>query len=350
MKVEIGSEFWTGSTPLNGSGVASLLPKGMESHYTLCGRTALELVLRDAMQARSVRKAYLPSYCCHTMIEPFSAKGIEVVFYPVFFGDMGLCWDFNESNDCDLVLLMDYFGFRSEHTFRIAQNQKAKGKLVLYDATHSLFCENMDYTGCDYVFGSVRKWFGVSAGFCAKAGSWTSFPALKRNVAYTRMRNAAFDDKRRFIAGEPVDKQRFLNAFSQAEESLETDYIGYGPDTESAQILETVNVAYIRRKRRENAAYLQQALGHAETIRFLLPPQKADCPLFVPILLPQGQRDGLRRHLIENQIYCPVHWPAPEGAVSNIYARELSLVCDQRYSVADMERTLATIGDFIKKD
>jgi hypothetical protein len=57
---------------------------------------------------------------------------------------------------------------------------------------------------------------------------------------------------------------------------------------------------------------------------------------FVPILLPN--RNEIRAHLTKNEIYCPVHWPKPEGCESNIYDHELSLICDQRYGIKDMKR------------
>ncbi|NBH32795.1 hypothetical protein D3Z58_04330 [Clostridiaceae bacterium] len=37
-----------------------------------------------------------------------------------------------------------------------------------------------------------------------------------------------------------------------------------------------------------------------------------DCSLFVPVLVPNGKRDRLRRYLIENEIYCLVHWMISE--------------------------------------
>ena len=70
-----------------------------------------------------------------------------------------------------------------------------------------------------------------------------------------------------------------------------------------------------------------------------------DCPLFVPVLL--ENRDKVRKHLTENKIYCPVHWPKPEGADSNIYDMELSLICDQRYGVNDMERIVSVLSEVI---
>lgn len=348
---EIGSEFWTGCTPLDGAGVAQLLPAGMDSRYTLCGRTALELVLRDAMQTRTVRKAYLPSYCCHTMIEPFVAKGINVEFYDVYFTDTGIGCDFREDNGCDLVFLMDYFGFRDENTARLTKHQRALGKCVVYDATHSLFCENMDHSSCDYVFGSFRKWFGVNAGFCAKRGVWSDFPELTQNTAYTQRRNTAFEAKKQFMAGKPMDKQQFLTAFSQAEESLETDYIAYGPDVESLQTLKTVNVDFIRRRRRENAAFAIAGINAMHCAKVFSPyrqVREGECPLFVPLQVDAAQRTDLRRKLIENRVYLPIHWPASDlhGKTGNIYDTELSFVCDQRYAEADMARAIEIIRSF----
>lgn len=352
MKPEIGSEFWTGCTPLNGSGVKQLLPAGMKTYYTLCGRTALELVLRDAMKDRQLRKAYLPSYCCHTMIEPFTVKDIQVQFYDVFFTDTGIGCDFAEDNDCDLVFLMDYFGFRDADTAPRAARQKAMGKCVVYDATHAMFCKNMDYSACDYVFGSFRKWFGVNAGFCAKRGDWEAFPVLTENPRYTTARHTAFDQKRRFMAGEPVNKDAFLQTFSQTEESLETDYMGYGPDAESLKILDTVNVDLIRRKRRENAACAMEKIGSSGIVSS--PYQRVgsdDCPLFVPLKIDTEARTALRRTLIDNRIYLPIHWPLSDlhctNAISEqIYKTELSFVCDQRYDPDDMDRAIQIIRSF----
>ena len=348
MKSEIGSEFWTGCTLLDGTGVAQLLPARMDTRYTLCGRTALELVIRDAMPIRS---AYLPSYCCHTMIEPFVSKGIRVMFYDVFFTDTGISWNFDDNHGCDLVFLMDYFGFCGESTFRIARQQKTAGKLVVYDATHAMFCRNMDYSPCDYVFGSFRKWFGVNAGFCAKKGAWKTFPELTENTGYCTARNKAFAHKQLFMAGKSVEKELFLAAFSQAEESLETDYVGYGPDAQSMDILQKVNVEYIRKMRQENAAFAIEQINGMESLVFRSPykqVQEGECPLFVPLQVSADRRTDLRRLLIENRVYLPIHWPASDlhQHLGDIYNTELSFVCDQRYTQADMERAIKILRSF----
>ena len=81
--------------------------------------------------------------------------------------------------------------------------------------------------------------------------------------------------------------------------------------------------------------------------------------MFVPVLVPDGKRNELRRHLINNEIYCPIHWPVSEyhmggshkldDKTENIYANELSLVCDQRYIEEDMNRMVDVIREFWKE-
>ena len=76
-------------------------------------------------------------------------------------------------------------------------------------------------------------------------------------------------------------------------------------------------------------------------------PGEGDVPLFVPVLVKDSLRDPLRRFLIGNQIYCPVHWPdAGTGGGKELYAGELSLLCDQRYGQEDMQRQINTIKEF----
>lgn len=72
---EIGSEFWLGCTP-SSSKEYSMRPYNIYHSdlfnvvETLSGRTALEYIV-EFLKAQGKRIAYLPSYCCHTMIEPF---------------------------------------------------------------------------------------------------------------------------------------------------------------------------------------------------------------------------------------------------------------------------------------
>ena len=74
-----------------------------------------------------------------------------------------------------------------------------------------------------------------------------------------------------------------------------------------------------------------------------------DCPLFVPILV--ENRNELRKYLISKNIYCPVHWPISSlhklsDEERYIYDHEISLVCDQRYNLEDMDYICECIKEF----
>lgn len=67
-------------------------------------------------------------------------------------------------------------------------------------------------------------------------------------------------------------------------------------------------------------------------------------PMFVPIFL--ENRNEMRKKLMKNNIFCPVHWPfnASEEDKNSLYDTELSLVCDQRYSSNDMENIVKVLN------
>ena len=106
LRGEIGSEFW--DIPL------APQENGIFPPYTvwyLSGRVALRAILSDLCARQVVRTAALPSWCCHTMIAPFSDTGIKVFFYPVFVADGVLRQEQGSCPSCDVTLVMDYFGY-----------------------------------------------------------------------------------------------------------------------------------------------------------------------------------------------------------------------------------------------
>ena len=156
--------------------------------------------------------------------------------------------------------------------------------------------------------------------------------------------------KDQYIRGMGDWNKSYLQLFGKAEDMLEDIGIesAHEGDVLAARRL---NVDMIREKRRSNAAKLRDAFKDI----IIFPEMKdSDCPLFVPVMVPENKRDELRRYLIEREIYCPVHWPVSEyhklnDKTEEIYRNELSLVCDQRYSSADMDRMIDTIEAFWKE-
>ena len=324
---EIGSEFW--DVPQKKEKTKTQFPT---VQWYLSGRSALRAIIRDLKDVKTIA---FPSWCCDSMVRPFFEAGIAVVYYSVLFQNGFIqTIDLNQ----DALFLMDYFGYSTQI--------EALHPCTIRDVTHSVFTG--EYKDADYFFGSLRKWCGIWTGGYAWAkdgrklmdgsGSDNGFgetrkKAMKLKAAYIR-------------TGEGV-KGDFLRLFEEAEKCLET--AGIAPAAErDISLAAYLDDELVRKKRRQNAKILMDAMPEQLIFREL---NEKDCPMFVPILVPDGNRDKLKRYLIEHDIYCPTHWPiskyhALDSQERKLYDNELSLVCDQRYDAEDMYRIIETIKGF----
>ena len=324
---EIGSEFWDIPISKRQNG---LFPSATQWYQS--GRSALRTILAE----NRFQTAALPSWCCESMIQPFLDAGVEVSFYPAME---------ETETDADVTLVMDYFGYRREPMVR------SNGS-VIRDLTHSVFSGT--YDDADYYFGSLRKWAGFLTGGFAWTQDGHALPEGKPDkTEYVSLRRAAMRQKKSYLFGEPDDSgtvirdKRYLGIFSEAEELLETSEILTG-DPADAKAARLLDVDELREQRRENATELLKTIADVALFPEL---REQDVPLFVPIRVPGGRRDGLRAFLREQSIYCPVHWPLSSshrlsGKLQMIYEEELSLVCDQRYGKAEMKRIADVIHEY----
>ena len=335
MRSEIGSEFW--DVPIV-DGLNTIFPS--DTVWYLSGRCALRAIIKDVKRKIHFRKVALPSWCCDSMIIPFVEENVEVTFYSVTYTEGRLRQDFSSVAGCDAMLVMDYFGYRREWDYSF-------DGIVIYDATHGILCGGL--RDADYTFGSLRKWAGFyTGGFAFAKEGGLLVEGLDTDAPYIAMRQDAMKQKRQYIAEQSSSKD-YLSVFSQAETMLDLPSSGAG-SSEDVVAARHLNTEFIRSKRRENAAVLMDSLSDYVIFPEL---REDDCPLFVPLLLPESDRDALRRHLIAKEIYCPIHWPLTavhklDSDQREIYQREISIVCDQRYGLADMQRICSEIRDFLK--
>lgn len=360
---EIGSEFWTGCTPVSRYQEYTMRPKSIYDNHsyqiveTLSGRTALEHIV-ELLVRKGAKSAYLPAYCCHTMIEPFLTHGMKVSFYDLELTGNGLHRWVDDDHQCDCILVMDYFGHIDKETFEIAFQEKAKGVSTIYDATHSMYSE-VNYGAYDFIYGSYRKWVDINSGFLAWKGDLKGASITQNSSdgdAYPSTRASLFDKKASFMNNGAVRKDEFLPLLNTAESILEEQYHHKMPDTRSKEVLKWTDAVFLINARKQNAQLLTNAIKTMDNkrIRCFNPiVDKDDTPLFVAVSVAPEDRNNLRKHLISNQIYCPVHWPIsdihPKNTKSQfLFDSELSLICDQRYGLDDMRRMVNAIKDFFQ--
>lgn len=333
---EIGSEFWIESVPDN-------LLTERDGVYCLSGRTAIDLILQDILRKRTVRSVAMPGWCCDSMVSPFVAYGIEVRFYDICHTEI------TEQFCEDVFYLTNYFGYENTLPLDVIKKVKEKGAVIIYDRTHSFLLDDTCYCElADYNFASIRKWMGVVGG--ALVEGLKDSPHL-RDCPYLQGKEIAMRDKYHYLQGDnSIVKDKFLAVFREFGHRLVEDYCNYAMDDLSYTLYKHTYQQMMKQQRRENAAYIHE---HLKGVRFLYELTDAAAPLFVPVLFEnKEQRDYVRKKMIEQQIYCPVHWPQPTGipaefVVNDIVGRELSLICDQRYGLNDIKQEIETIKLFI---
>ncbi|MBE6581337.1 MAG: hypothetical protein E7650_06970 [Ruminococcaceae bacterium] len=323
MHREIGSEFF-------GIPVCEAKNRLFDgAAWFMSGRSALLAIIEELCASKVVKTAALPDWCCESMVQPFLEKGIKVAFYAALEPPSPL--------QADILLVVDYFGYD--------QTPVPIGfeGIVIRDTTHSLFTKQ--YTDAAYSFGSLRKWAGFLTGGYA-FGLRHPMSELPHLREFEYLRRDAMAAKLSYLRGERQDKAH-LQLFAQAESLLDRGGL-YAANENDVYHAQHLDVGALHTARTENAMLLHRYLYEFA----LFEPSEDTCPLCYPILTPY--RDALRRHLIENEIYCPVHWPlaaelCPTEGTRRIYEQELSLVCDQRYGEADMMRIVRTVQEFFEK-
>lgn len=335
---EIGSEFWDIPRAEQENNQFSGATQWFQS-----GRSALGYIISVMKKKQRFGSVAMPSWCCESMIRPFAERGIEVKFYPVCLDESHrLVRNTEAVTHCDALFAMDYFGYAA------GADSISYGGTVIRDVTHSVFSRVS--SDADYTFGSLRKWAGFwTGGFVLSNAAWQAADVPAAEPMYCRLREQAMRGKALYISGKS-DSKDYLQTFSEAEQRLDRGDICLAADRD-VDAARHLDIGLIKERRRKNAKRLLEALSDMA----LFPEMgEDDCPLFVPIIVPNGKRDELRRYLIENSIYCPAHWPLSEyhkldEKVQTLYKDELSLVCDQRYTEEDMVRIIETIKQFWKR-
>lgn len=354
---EIGSEFWGNDGFYDDKVKRTPIVFTGQMKGFMCGRTALDYIIRDAVVDMGLESVLLPSYCCHTMIEPFLKNGIRIRFYSVKIGEKGFLRELPEPDKNEALYLMPYFGFEDLDVYE--KSQIKQWKFCILDNTHSCFIDSViqyEDLNIKYVFASYRKWANI-IGYAAayKVGSDFRFlPEFVSSKTYLAIKEQACHKKKLYIEENSGNKDEFLHLYKEAERMLDVDYVDHAALEAGIAAYEQFNRVKMKKCRRENAKFLLRELGRLENVGIPFTSiKKDDCPLFVPILLQEDLRNHLRAYLIEKGIFCPIHWPiSPVHELGieekKIYRQELSIICDQRYDLSDMQKIIDYICGFLK--
>lgn len=326
--MEIGSEFSLNINSLNykKNNIFNYL-KDYNTCYFDTGRSAIKSI--NIPQG----KILLPEYICESVTKCFNRK--DIVFYKLKDNFEIDEKDILEKIDNVKVLfIMHYFG--SIQNINILNKIKLicakKSILIIEDTTHSLLSKKS--TIGDYMVCSLRKWFPISrGGVVYSKNKLDIINDCKKDNDNSKIYGMII--KELYLNNKLDEKDLYLKMFKNYEKQIDSNReIQYISDL-SKYILSCCDIKEIKKKRIENYQYLLNNID----IKPINKIKRGECPFVY--LIRNDNRDELRRYLINNNIYCAIHWP-------NCSSNELSLTIDNRYSKEDMKYIIKCVNKFNK--
>ncbi len=320
--------------------------------YFDSGRSALKYVISNI---RMEGKVLLPEFICESVIECFSID--EVEFYKIkedFEIDVA---DLKRkiTNNTRLILLMHYFGrVQNLETLAVVRNIADEYDVVIIeDTTHSIFSRKS--TIGDYMICSIRKWIPVPrAGVAYSKKNRINGFSIKRSMENQRFVGFLMKDQYIHQRGWETNfakkyNQAYRAIFSSEEDKIDNQNDMLRCSDFSEFLIKCFDVESLKKKRKENYLYLK---NHLSELGFnpACVISREDCPMVLPLRV--NNRDKLRKYLLQNRIYCAVHWPIDqiridERPIAIANAETLiSLPIDQRYEKEDMDYLIKILSNY----
>ena len=293
----------------------------------------------------SPAQVWMPSYLCNALLLAVDTTKTAVRFYEVdsHLQISSLEW-LTLIKPNDLIIFIDYFGFPCNRA--LLKNAKDKGAWILEDASQALLSEDVGKFS-DFTLFSPRKFLGVPD------GGILSFN--ERNIKIRDIKLSRPPDKWWLKAFSATLLRRdfdlygvsnnWFELFQEAEAEVP---VGNYAMSEFSQTLlnQCFDFSTIAQIRVENYNCLAKWLSKLAIFPDLLP---GVIPLGFPIIT--KNRDQIRQALFGHHIYPPVHWnikgviPEHFEQSHELSNRIMTLPCDQRYNILDMERIAKLINE-----
>jgi len=281
----------------------------LEGHATFFNARSAIRYLFDCLNPKEI---WLPSFLCKTIIQ----GNHKFNFYDCdLFEDIS--YFFNIANkENNLFYYIDYFGFSKKINF---ENKKC---IVVQDCCQSIFLKKNNLS--DYAVYSYPKILSVFDG--------GSIFGLNHEIKYNHVDasyNEHFNNNFKSLILRRQNQKSWRNFYLKSKNKLVGNY---DMSIESKQLITNSNLREIRMRQIENYEFI------CNFVKPLFKLSKSDTPIGFPIF--SKKRDYILNTLIENKIYCPIHWLIESDSKKARETEEkiLTIPCSWCYSLEDMKR------------
>ena len=296
----------------------------------------------------SENEVLLPEFICESVTNCFNRNHIR--FYKLN-SDFTIDIDSIEAQinkRTHTLFLMHYFGcVQPYELLQKVRNLADQHRLIIIeDTTHSIFSK--PETIGDYQVCSIRKWMPIPSGgvIYSKNDPLDIFDHITYKPSTDNTRSYGMVLKDMFLTMGLDCNSEYRKIFKECEEKLDCQKEIYLLSDLSRFIASCVDIKELKKTREENYKYLEEELckqGIIPAIQL----DEGNCPLV--FLLRVKNRNRFRSFLMDNRIYCAVHWPF-DGIFSEqrLFAAEcardlISLPIDQRYKWVDIDYMVEVI-------
>lgn len=343
---ELGSDFhWPMLEPL---GAERTPPWHHRSRRFGCGRDALRAVIEHGKATRGWHRLLVPSYMCQEVLVAAAASGLNMEAYPDRPTSVPAVLAVPTLSPEDVVLEVNFLGLRGRPFVRVPE-----GIDVIEDHTHDPWSEWARHSTAAFAFASLRKTLPLPSGGVVWSPAGLELPAPR---AATPERRAASADKLKamllkslYLAGYDIAKADFRELAVSSEATMAAGPVSGIPPGDSQ--LGVFPVEAWRLIRHRNHSHLSERLQNTPGLRVLQTDASGSVPFsFVVVFDEPSSRDAIRDYMIQRDIYPAVLWPLHDPVVAGIgeddiaFSRQmLSIPCDWRYTVEDMDAVAATL-------
>lgn len=347
----IGGEFYFQHNIYNNE-ARNFVKNENNMNFLSGGQSSLAFIFQ-ALNLKEDEYVLIPSYLCPTMLIKLKESRIKYAFYSI---NKDLSIDINSIEDVlnevnvKGILFINYFGFyHSISTRKYISSLKKRNIKIIEDSVQMLWFNKQNNFIGDFVFNSYRKFLPIDGSLliCNEKISLQD-----TNHKYYEIINRARSSKTLCIGFNIGNEEEYLDLFNKAEEYYYEDLSPRKIDETSKKLLDNIDINYINKRRIDNFIYLEKSLEAIKEIKPLFSSTEIEAvPLGYVIFV--ENRDELRRFLMKNRVYCPVHWNLKneewiEEYDNSLYIsqRILTIPIDQRYDIEDMKRIVNLIEEF----
>ena len=338
MKNEWGSDFhWIGlDQELNENCIS-------KNPYILfgTGRYAIGSLINMMIEQEGWKRLLIPNYYC-PQVTSYISRLINISYYNVKPGEE-IKFNFTIQQG-DVLLVNNLFGLNQKPDYSIFQDEIT----VIEDHSHDPFSDWSCNSEADWCFASLRKTIPIPDGGILWSCLGKTIP-VEPDITVEHRQSSTYKfcamlAKEHYLKGKAIPKHIFRDMFVNGENGYDENPDVSGISQVSRNGWKRYPIQISREIRKHNYLYLTGLLERISNLDILHSKVEEDIVPFSVVLLLKDRetRHAVRNNLISSNIYPAILWDQAsedQTAIENIEfsQRMLSIHCDMRYSINDMD-------------